>query len=85
MPGLSRRELEERVDVLREHNDGADFASAVERFAADLDEEELAQLREILLVRMREHARRNPDLDERLRQGGFLRRTFKRIDRRLPE
>jgi hypothetical protein len=84
MPGLSRRELEERVDVLREHNDGKDFAAAVERFSADLDESERAELREILLERARDHARRNPTLDERLERGGFFKRAFKRLDRNLP-
>ena len=82
MASLSRRELEEQVDVLREHNDGEEFAAAVERFASDLDDEEREQLKEILLVRMREYAKRNPALDERLEQGGFLRRTFRRLDRR---
>lgn len=84
MPGLSRRDLEERVDVLREHNDGADFAAAVERFSAELDEGERADLREILLERMRDHARRNPAFDQRLAQGGFFRRTFRRLDRKFP-
>jgi hypothetical protein len=82
MPGLSRRELEEQVDVLREHHDGEEFAAAVERFAADLDEGEREKLKEILLVRMREYAKRNPALDERLEQGGFLRRTFRKLDRK---
>ena len=31
MASLSRRELEEQVDVLREHNDGEEFAAAAER------------------------------------------------------
>jgi hypothetical protein len=81
MPGLSRRELEERVDVLREHNDGKSFAAAVEQFSAELDDGERAELREILLERARDHARRNPALDERLERGGFFKRTLKRLDR----
>ncbi|MEO8290773.1 MAG: hypothetical protein ABI649_07230 [Gaiellaceae bacterium] len=83
MAGFSRRQIEERVDVIREHHDGEDFAAAVERFSNELDEGELAELREILLERMREHARRNPAFDDRLAQGGFFKRTYRRLDRKL--
>jgi hypothetical protein len=80
----SRRDIEEHVDVLREHNDGRDFAAAVERFAVELDDEERAHLKEILLDRLGEHARRQAALDRELAQGGFLRRTFRRLDARIP-
>lgn len=80
----SRRDIEEHVEVLREHNDGRDFAAAVERFAVELDDEERAHLKEILLDRLGEHARRQAALDRELAQGGFLRRTFRRLDARIP-
>jgi hypothetical protein len=80
----SRRDIEEQVDVLREHNDGRDFAAAVERFAAELDEEERAYLKEILLDRMGQHARRRAALDQDLAPGGFLRRTMRRLDTFIP-
>jgi hypothetical protein len=80
----SRRDIEEHVDVLREHNDGRDFAAAVERFAVELDDEERAHLKETLLDRLGEHARKQAALDRELAQGGFLRRTFRRLDARIP-
>jgi hypothetical protein len=80
----SRRDLEDRVNVLRERHDGEEFAAAVARFSEELDPEEQADLREILLDRMRERALRNPALDERIERGGWLRRTFDRIERRYP-
>jgi len=80
----SRRDIEEHVDVLREHNDGRDFAAAVERFAVELDDEERAHLKEILLDRLGEHARKQAALDRELAQGRFLRRTFRRLDARIP-
>ena len=80
----SRRDIEEHVDVLREHNDGRDFAAAVERFAVELNDEERAHLKEILLDRLSQHARKQAALDRELAQGGFLRRTFRRLDARIP-
>jgi hypothetical protein len=80
----SHRDIEEHVDVLREHNDGPDFAAAVERFAAELDGEERAYLQEIILDRLGQHARKQAALDRELAQGGFLRRTLRRLDARVP-
>jgi hypothetical protein len=80
----SRRDIEEHVDVLREHHDGREFAAAVERFAVELDDEERAHLREIILDRLGQHARKQAALDRELAQGGFLRRTFRRLDARMP-
>jgi hypothetical protein len=80
----SRRELEDRVNVLRERYDGENFAAAIAQFAEKLDAEEQADLREILLERSREHALRNAALDTRLERGGWFRRTFERLDRRPP-
>ena len=80
----SRRDLEDRVNVLRERYDGEAFAAAVAEFSEELEPEEQADLKEILLERSRERAIRNADLDNRLTRGGWLRRTFDKLDRRLP-
>ena len=76
----SRRDLEDRLNVLRERYDGEEFAAAVAEFSAELEPEEQDDLRKILLERMKEHAERNPALDQRLVQGGWLRRTLGRIE-----
>jgi hypothetical protein len=76
----SRRDIDDRVNVLRERYDGDDFAAAVADFSEELGPEEQEDLREILLERSREHAQRNAALDQRLDQGGWLRRTFGRIE-----
>jgi hypothetical protein len=76
----SRRDIDDRVNVLRERYDGDDFAAAVADFSEELGPEEQEDLREILLERSREHAERNAALDQRLDQGGWLRRTFGRIE-----
>jgi len=80
----SRRDLEDRVNVLRERHDGQDFADAVGKFSEELDPEEQADLREILLERSREHAARNAALEERFDRGGWLKRTFDKMERRRP-
>jgi hypothetical protein len=76
----SRRDIEDRVNVLRERYDGKDFAAAVAEFSKELGAEEQADLQEILLERSRDHAVRNAALDQRLDQGGWLRRTFGKIE-----
>ena len=76
----SRRDIEDRVNVLRERYDGDAFAAAVAEFSEELGAEEQEDLREILLERSREHAQRNAALDQRLDQGGWLRRTFGKIE-----
>jgi hypothetical protein len=76
----SRRDIEDRVNVLRERHDGEAFAAAVAEFAGELDPDEQVDLQEILLERSREHAQRNAALDQRLAQGGWLRRTFAKIE-----
>jgi hypothetical protein len=76
----SRRDIEDRVNVLRERFDGEAFAAAIAEFSEELGPEEQADLQEILLERSREHAQRNAALDQRLDQGGWLRRTFGKIE-----
>ena len=76
----SRRDIEDRVNVLRERYDGEAFAAAVAEFSDELGPEEQEDLREILLERSREYAERNAALDQRIEQGGWLRRTFGKIE-----
>ena len=80
----SRRDIEDRINVLRERYDGQAFADAVAEFSDELDAEEQADLKEILLERSRERAIRNAELERRAVQGGWLKRTFDKLDRRLP-
>jgi hypothetical protein len=80
----SRRDLEDRVNVLRERYDGEAFATAVAEFSEELGSEEQADLREILLERSRDHAVRNAALEERFDQGGWIKRTFDKMERRRP-
>jgi hypothetical protein len=82
----SRRQIEERVDVLRERYEGEEFAAAVERFGREeLDAAGRGELGEILLERAGEHARSNPALRRRMDEGGWLRRTFRRLDQRADD
>ena len=75
-----RQDIEDRVNVLRERYDGDAFADAVAKFSEELEPDEQENLREILLERSRDHAARNAALDQRLNQGGWLRRTFGKIE-----
>ena len=76
----SRRDIEDRVNVLRERYDGEAFATAIAEFSEELGPDEQDDLREILLERSRDYAERNAALDQRLDQGGWLRRTFGKIE-----
>jgi hypothetical protein len=76
----TRRDLEDRVNVLRERFDGAEFAAAIAEFSEELGDEEQADLREILLERSRARAIRNPALDDRFLRGGWLRRAVGRLE-----
>ena len=78
----SRRDIEDRVNVLRERHDGEAFAAAIAEFSEELGSEEQEDLREILLERSREHAARNAALEERFDRGGWIKRTFDKAERR---
>ena len=80
----ARRDIEDRVNVLRERYDGEAFAAAIADFSEELDAEEQADLREILLDRSREHAARNAALEERFDRGGWIKRTFDKMEKRRP-
>jgi hypothetical protein len=80
----SRRDIEDRVNVLRERYDGEAFAAAIAEFSDELESEEQEDLREILLERSREQAVRNAALEERLDRGGWIKRTFDKMEKRRP-
>ncbi|HEX5469110.1 MAG TPA: hypothetical protein VFW80_08685 [Gaiellaceae bacterium] len=76
----SRRELEDRVNVLRERYDGEEFAAAVAEFSEELGPEEQEDLREILLQRSKQYARGNAAIDQRIAEGGWFRRTLGKLE-----
>jgi hypothetical protein len=80
----SRRDLEDRVNVLRERYDGDAFAAAIAEFSEELGPEEQEDLREILLERSRDYAAKNAALEERFDRGGWLKRTFDKLDKNRP-
>jgi hypothetical protein len=80
----SRRDLDDRVNVLRERYDGDAFAAAIAEFSEQLGPEEQEDLREILLERSRDYATRNAALEERFDRGGWLKRTFDNLDKKRP-
>jgi hypothetical protein len=79
--GWTREQIEIRVDELKREHDGKEFARAVQRFAAEsLDPNEREVLQTLLLERAGEAARHNEEVDERLRWGGWFRRTFRKLE-----
>jgi hypothetical protein len=72
--------MEMRVDELHREHSGRAFAKAVEEFSKEeLGPEERPVLRELLLERAAA-VNRNLELDRRFREGGWFRRTMKRLD-----
>lgn len=81
MAGWTREQLEIRVDELKREHHGKEFARAVKRFSNEsLDADEQEVLRNLLLERAGESARRNEELDDRLYWGGWFRRTFRKLE-----
>jgi hypothetical protein len=79
--GWTREQMEIHVDELKREHHGKEFAKAIERFAAEsLDSDEREVLQTLLLERAGEAARHNEEVDERLRWGGWFRRTFRRLE-----
>lgn len=79
--GWTREQIETRVDDLKREHHGKEFAKAVERFANEsLDSAEREVLRDLLMERAGEAARHNEEVDDRLRWGGWFRRTFRKLD-----
>jgi ribosomal protein L29 len=76
----TREEIEVRVDELHSEHTGRAFAKAVKQFSKEeLGPEARPLLRELLLERAAA-VNRNIELDRRFREGGWFRRTMKRLD-----
>ena len=79
--GWTREQIETRIDELKREHGGKEFAKAVKRFANEsLDSDEREVLRSLLLERAGESARHNEEVDDRLRWGGWFRRTFRKLE-----
>lgn len=79
--GWTREQIESRVDDLKREHHGKEFAKAVKRFANEsLDSGEREVLRDLLMERAGEAARHNEEVDDRLRWGGWFRRTFRKLE-----
>lgn len=79
--GWTREQIETRVDNLKREHHGKEFAKAVKRFANEsLDPDEREVLRDLLMERAGEAARHNEEVDDRLRWGGWFRRTFRKLE-----
>lgn len=79
--GWTREQIESRVDELKREHHGKEFAKAIERFANEsLDPGEREILRDLLMERAGEAARHNEEVDDRLRWGGWFRRTFRKLE-----
>lgn len=76
----SRREIEERVAVLREQHEGRAFADAVGAYARGLDEEERRVLGEVLLARAEEQGAFDRAAVLRIDARGWMRRQWDRLD-----
>ena len=79
---MDRDELDRRIDVLRAENPGRDdFIAAVRTFAATLDPASRELLGQALLAREPETGGFDV-IDHRRRQGGWIRRTARKLDTR---
>jgi hypothetical protein len=73
-----RAEIARRVDALAEEHSGRDFADAVRRYSETLDEEDQAELKQILLERAADF---DQAIMERVDARGWFRRQW---DKALP-
>lgn len=71
----SRAELERRVDELARQHFGGDFAAAVRRYSATLDEQAQEELRQVLLERA---ANFDQAVMDRVDARGWFRRQWDR-------
>jgi hypothetical protein len=79
--GWTREQIEARIDELKREHEGKEFAKAMKRFANEaLDSGEREVLRDLLMKRAGEAARHNEEVDDRLRWGGWFRRTFRKLE-----
>jgi hypothetical protein len=80
---MQRDQIERRVDELRaEHPDREAFISAVEEFGRELDPEARKTLGQVLLDRQPTTGGFDV-INERLEEGGWMKRTMRKIDDRI--
>jgi hypothetical protein len=80
--GWTRATLETHVTVLAARHEGKSFVEAIAVLAADLDDDEITMLREILLRRAREEGVYSQALEERI---DAPREARRRLFRRRPQ
>jgi hypothetical protein len=79
--GWTPEQIETRVDELKRAHVGKEFAKAVERFANEsLDPDEREVLRDLLIKRAGEAVRHSDEVDDRLRWGGWFRRSLRKLE-----
>jgi hypothetical protein len=80
---MQRDQIERRVDDLRAEHPGRDeFIAAVREFGQELDPEARKTLGQVLLDRQPTTGGFDV-LNERLEEGGWMRRTMRKIDDRI--
>jgi hypothetical protein len=80
---MQRDQIERRVDELRaEHPGREEFIAAVRDFGQELDPEARETLGQVLLDRQPETGGFDV-LNERLEEGGWMKRTMRKIDDRI--
>jgi hypothetical protein len=80
---MERDQIERRVDELRaEHPERDEFIAAVREFGQELDPEARKTLGQVLLDRQPETGGFDV-LKERLEEGGWMKRTMRKIDDRI--
>jgi hypothetical protein len=80
---MQRDQIERRVDELRaEHPERDEFIAAVREFGQELDPEARKTLGQVLLDRQPETGGFDV-LNKRLEEGGWMKRTMRKIDDRI--
>jgi hypothetical protein len=80
---MQRDQIERRVDDLRAEHPGRDeFIAAVREFGQELDPDSRKTLGQVLLDRQPETGGFDV-LKERLEEGGWMKRTMRKIDDRI--
>ena len=82
MTGWSREALAARVDALADAESGQALVAAVQRFAAELGDDEREILGQVLLARARREGAFDAAAVDRIEAGGWLRRQWEAAERR---
>jgi HEAT repeat protein len=77
----AHEEIGARVDALALAHEGDDFVAAVRRLADELDEEDKAALRQVLLERAADEEDFQKAVRQRFAEKGWTRRTLARLER----